>query len=91
MDDNNNENYGGKLFAFIAIGLTVAGAVAFGLYFTVLGIYSLIAAMLLSFAAITFINVQKKKSDFKWLRYVKIAAYLLFAAAIAVFVFSSVL
>ena len=80
--ENNNE----KLFAFVAIGLTVAGAVAFGLSFTVLGIYALIASLLLEIGAMTFVNVQKKKKDFKWLLYVKIAAYVLFFAAVLVFV-----
>ena len=42
--------------------------------------------MLLEIAAMTFINVQKKKNDFKWLSYIKIASYVIFFAAVAVFV-----
>ena len=36
--NNGPENYGGKLFAYIAIALIIAGAAALGLSFTVLGI-----------------------------------------------------
>ena len=90
-EENKNEQkyepqkYEGKTYAFIAIGLEVAGAVALGLSFTVLGIYALIASMLFEIAAMTFINVQKKQNDLKWLLYVKIVAYVLFAASILIF------
>lgn len=97
MDEENRngqnkepEQYQGKLFAWIAIGLCAAGAVALGLAFTVLGIYALIASMLFEIAAMTFINLQKKKNDLKWLIYVKIAAYALFIAALLVFIGGSV-
>ena len=86
LQNNSPENDGGKLFAYIAIGLIVAGGIALGLSFTVLGIYALIASIILEFAAMTFINVQKKKNDFKWLKYIKLAAYAVFIAAIIVFV-----
>ena len=75
-----------KLYAYIAIGLAAAGAVALGVSFTVLGIYALIASMLFEIASMTFVNLQKKKKDFKWLIYIRIVAYVLFAAAILVFV-----
>ena len=92
MDEENKngqnkepEKYEGKLFAFVAIGLCAAGAIAFGLSFTVLGIYALIASLIFQIAALTFVNLQKKKNDLKWLLYVRIAAYTLFVAALFLF------
>lgn len=86
QDRNTEENYTKKTYAYIAIGLAAAGAVALGVSFTVLGIYALIASMLFEIAAMTFVNLQKKKNDFKWLNFIKIAAYVLFAAALLIFV-----
>ena len=86
MENRPPENNENKLYAFIAIGLTAAGAAAFGLSFTVLGIYALIAGMLFEITSITFINLQKKKQNFKWLFYIKIAAYVFLIAALIVFV-----
>ena len=83
--ENNNNNENNKTYFYIALGLLIAGAVAFGVSFTKLGIYALIASMLCEIAAITFVNLQKKKNDFKWLIYLKVAAYILFAAALLVF------
>lgn len=80
--DNKNDD---KIYAFIAIGLAAAGTVALGISFTALGIYSLIAAMLLEITSITFVNLQKKKNDLKWLIYVKVFAYALFVAALFLF------
>ena len=84
--NNGPENNGDKLFVYIAIGLIALGAVALGLSFTVLGIYALMASMLIEIAAMTFINVQKTKNNFKWLKFVRIAAYAVFIAAVAVFI-----
>ena len=89
--NNGPENNGDKLFVFIAIALIAAGAVALGLYFTVLGIYALVTSALLEFAAMVCLNVQKKFGNFKWLIFVKIAAYAMFAAAVVVFAVRSVL
>lgn len=83
---NEPKKYEGKTYAYIAIGLIAAGAVAFGVSFTVLGIYALIASLILEIAAITFVNLQKKRNDLKWLIYIKIAAYVVFIAAVIVFV-----
>ena len=92
MDEENKnvqngepEKYAGKLFAWVAIGLVAAGATAFGLAFTVLGIYALIASLIFEIAALTFVNLQRKKNDLKWLLYVKISAYVLFVAALFLF------
>ena len=83
---NGPEKYEGKLYAYIAIGLIIAGAVALGISFTKLGLYALIASMLFEIAAMTFINLQKRKNDLKWLIYVKICSYILFVAALLIFV-----
>lgn len=84
--ENPQENYTKKTFAFIAIALAAAGAVALGVSFTALGIYALIASMLFEIAAMTFVNIQKKKNDLSWLFYIKIAAYIIFFAALVIFV-----
>lgn len=92
MDEENKngqngepEKYEGKLFAWVAIGLCAAGAVAFGLAFSALGIYALIASLIFQIASLTFVNLQKKKNDLKWLLYVKTAAYVLLVAALFLF------
>ena len=94
-DNRNGQNNGpekdeGKLFAYVAIGLLVAGAAFFAVSFFAIGIYALIASMLLEIGAMTFINVQKKKNDLKWLSYLKTAAYVLFAASVIVFALGTV-
>lgn len=87
MNDNNQkkdgesklkEQYTGKTYAYIGLGLMAGAALFFGLSFTIMGIYSLLSSILLNLASITFINLQKKKYDFKWLVYIKVAAYILF-------------
>ena len=85
LQNNGSQKYEGMLYAFIAAGLILAGAVALGLSFTKLGIYSLIASMLFEISAMTFINLQKKKNDLKWLIYLRIAAYAFFIAALFLF------
>lgn len=73
-------------YAYIAIGLSVAGAIALGVSFAGLGIYALIASMLFEIASMTFVNLQKRKQDLKWLLYIKILAYAVFIASLIVFV-----
>ncbi|MDE7440410.1 MAG: hypothetical protein K2N23_07885, partial [Clostridia bacterium] len=63
----------------------IAGAVAIGLSFTVLGEYLLLVSMFLSVTAVTFLNLQKKMNNFKWLIYLQVTAYAVFAAAILLF------
>lgn len=80
--------YTGKTYAYIGIALTAVGAVALVLALTVgvLGVYALIASVLLELGALTFINIQKKKNDFIRLKYIKICAYVLLAITLAVFI-----
>ena len=78
--------YNGFGYAYAAIGLIVTGIAALALIFTVLGIYSLIASVILSLAALTFVNIQKRKNDFPKLKIIKICAYIVFGIAVAVFI-----
>ena len=71
----NDKKYTGKMYAFIAVALTAAGALFLGLSFTVMGIYSLITSLILTLAALTFENVQKRKNDFKQLKIIKIITF----------------
>ena len=84
--NNDNENNNNKTYAYIAIGLIIVGAIAFGVSFTKMGIYALSASMICEIAAITFVNLQEKKNKLNWLIYLKVAAYAVFIAALLVFV-----
>ncbi len=86
MENENKNGNGQYVYAYIAIGLIIVGAIALGVSFTVLGVYALIASMLFEIAAMTFVNLQKRRQDLKWLIYLKIAAYILCGAALLIFV-----
>ena len=86
MENENKNGNGQYVYAYIAIGLIIVGAIALGVSFTVLGVYALIASMLFEIAAMTFVNLQKRRQDLKWLIYLKIAAYVLIGAALLIFV-----
>lgn len=79
-------NYNGKTYAYIAMGLVAAAAVSFGLMFTILGIYALISSILLSIAALSFAETQKKKNNLSWLIYLKIVIFVMLALAIGFFI-----
>lgn len=65
---------------FIAIGLIVAAAIALGCTFIPsIGVYMLIASVLLELAALSFISTQKKKNNFMAVFYVTVVAYVLLA------------
>lgn len=85
----NNENLPhaqGKIFFYIACFLCAAGAVLFGLAFVPqLGIYALISSILSGIAALSFASAQRKRNDFKGVKYVRIAAYAVLAAAVLFF------
>ncbi len=78
--------YNGKAYAYIAIALLVAGAVALGLIFTKLGVYALIAAVLFQLGSLSFANVQKKKNNFKYLKIITVCAYVLLGISIVLFI-----
>lgn len=83
--DLQTEEYKGRAYAYTAAGLTAGGAISFGLSFTVLGIYALIAAVLLALGALSFARLQKKKNNFKRLILIVIAAYAVLAVSAAFF------
>lgn len=80
------EEYTGKTYAYIAVGLICLSAVAIGLIFTALGIYSLIASVILSLASLSFINVQKRKNNFARLKIITICAYTVLCIAMLIFI-----
>ena len=82
----NAQPYTGRTYAYISTGLTVASAVFAGLSFTVLGIYALIASILLSLAAVAFANVQKRKNDFKQLLIIRILSHIVLCICVLIFV-----
>lgn len=75
-----------KLFYYLAVICCGLGAVAFGLTFTALGMYSLISAVLLEIAALAFCNTQQRKNNFKAVFYVKVIVYALLVAFLVFFV-----
>ena len=78
--------YTGKTYAYIALALLIAGAVALGLIFTKLGVYALIAAVLFQLGALSFANVQKKKNNFKYLKIITISSYVLLGISVIIFI-----
>ena len=86
MSDNQEPNLNRTHF-FIAIGALALAAVALGLAFLPpLGVYSLIASVLLELTALAFLNTQKKRNNFKGVFAVTVVAYALLAASVALFV-----
>lgn len=85
-DTEPEQTYTGRTYAYISVGLTVAAVVFFGLAFTILGIYALIAALLLSLASIAFANVQKRKNNFDKLVIIRICAYVVLGITAALFI-----
>ena len=75
-----------KAYFYIAIGACLLAAVAFGLSFSVLGIYALIASLILELCALSLCVTQKKKNPFPALKFVFIAAYVLLALSALLFV-----
>lgn len=75
-----------KIYFYIATVACALGAVAFGLAFTVLGIYALISSIILELASLSFIGTQKKKFNFPAVKYVQIAGYALLIAFTVFFI-----
>lgn len=69
----------GKLFFYVALCACVFGAVALGLAFTVLGIYALIASVLVEYGALAFLNAQKKRGNFTACKVIRIICYVIIA------------
>lgn len=75
-----------KTYFYIAIALCVLSAVAFGLSFSFMGIYALIASLILELCALSFCVTQKKKNNFPALKIAFIAAYVLLALSGLLFI-----
>lgn len=84
-DENSAEN-STRVNFFIAIGALVLAAIAFGCAFIPqVGVYTLIASVLLELTALSFLSTQKKKNNFKGVFYATVAAYVLLALSVALF------
>lgn len=72
---------------YIAVAALALAAITLGLSFVpALGVYMLIASVLLELTSLSFLSVQKKKENFDAVKYVTIAAYALLAVSILLFV-----
>ena len=67
MDEQPKET--SKIYFYISIALSAASAIAFGLIFTPLALYSLLASIILSIAALSMAVTQKKKNNFRAVNY----------------------
>ena len=85
-DENTTQN-STRVYFFIAIGALVLAAIALGCTFIPqVGVYTLIASVLLELTALSFLSTQKKKNNFKEVFYVTIAAYVLLGLSLILFV-----
>lgn len=75
-----------KAYFYISTVLCVLSATAFGLSFSFMGIYALIASLILELCALSFAVTQKKKNPFPALKFVFIAAYVLLGLSALLFV-----
>ncbi len=86
-ENTDKANYGkGAIRFYLAVCCCALGAAAFGLAFTRLGVYSLIASVLFELASLAFCNAQKKTGALKAVKYVTIVAYVLLVLFIALFI-----
>lgn len=76
----------GKVFFYIALACTVLSPVFFGLTFTPLGVYSLLASILFCLASLSFLGTQKKKENFNGVLILTIITYVLLGIILAFFV-----
>ena len=74
------------LFFYIAIGCFAVGCLLFGLAFAIknAGTYMLFASMISQLACVTFLNAQKKKYHFLWVKILRVASYVVMGAALAI-------
>lgn len=83
--ENTAEN-STRTYFFIAIAMLALAAVAFGCTFIPgVGVYTLIASVLLELTTLSFLSTQKKKNNFKAVFYVTVAAYVLLAISVLLF------
>ena len=94
-DENLNEEntpetaeskaYSGRIYFYIGIAAGALGVLSLGLIFTILSIYALIASVIFCLASLAFFNIQKKKNNFKQVRYFTIVAYVILGIALLIF------
>lgn len=84
--DNGPNDVGSMKCFWIAVGCCAVGAVLFGLTFTVLGVYALLASLICELASVSFLNGQKKYGYFTLCKIVRAVAYAVMIAGIAVMV-----
>ena len=83
---NEEPKKSGKTYFVVALVCTALGGLFFGLTFTPLAVYSLLAAILFCIASISFLGTQKKRENFKGVLILTIIAYILLAGFVAFFV-----
>ena len=76
----------GKSYFIVALVCTALGGLFFGLTFTPLAVYSLLAAILFCISSISFLGAQKKRENFKGVSILKLITYILFALLLAFFI-----
>ena len=91
-DGNQPDGQKNLIFFWIAVGCFAAGIVLLALAFTIknAGTALLIASMFAELACATFLNAQKKKYDFLWVKIARVACYIVMGAALAVFIMGTV-
>ena len=75
-----------KIWFWFGVALTVVAAVAFGLTFSILGIFALISSVVLSLAALAFLRTQKKRNNFKAVFIATVCAYVVLGISVAFFI-----
>lgn len=85
-EERETPPYDKKTYFYLSVGAAAASAVAFGLTFTLLQLYALVSALLLALAAVAFADTQKRKNNFRGVRYASAAAYVLLILYAAFFI-----
>ena len=85
-DNNQQPKKNGRVFFYIALACTVLGAVFFGLTFTPLAVFSLLAAILFCLASLSLLGTQKKRENFKGVFILTVITYVLFGIFLAFFI-----
>ena len=75
-----------KVYFIVALVCTALGVLFFGLTFTPLAVYSLLASILFCIASLSFLGTQKKRENFKGVFILTIVTYVLLALFIAFFI-----
>lgn len=86
-DEDNVVQNSTRSYFYIALGLMVLAAAAFVSAFLTgtIGVYLLIASVLMELAALSFLSTQKKKNNFKGVFYATVVAYVLLALSVLLF------